>query len=461
MPDITTSPSVSAPLRAGDFLYGQRDGEAVKKFSFEDVKSSVSGGWTPSNYDIALFGDSISDQQSDANITYARGYLAQAQAILGQRFSFTNSLNFGVFGNDTGQMLARVSAVIAARPARVLFKGGINDPTNGLTPAQTVANIRAIIDALNGAGIAVDIIPILPRSYNTTAAMRAHYAFANAHIRAERNRRPRQLFGVVNIDGVVGDKGSSTWAPRAGTMAAEPSADFGQLHLLGYGGQILGMAVAEYYRDIFPGYDDWDWSPANTLDVANGNIYGSVFTNPAMLGSIANTGTGVTGTVPTGIKVERSSGSTIAGASVVNVDAADGNARRLTVTLSGGTGGAAQEFLRVLPATSGLSTAGIPAGSMAVTEWYVRQTNLVNVCNIKVFGYINNAVVQTALGGSGITGDREVPTLTRVIRTQPYEITSPGTHPAQSHLYVAGDCTGAGVSGVVDVLGMRIRVIPS
>lgn len=43
MPDITTSPSASAPLRSGDFLYGERDGDAVKKFSFEDVRSSVSG----------------------------------------------------------------------------------------------------------------------------------------------------------------------------------------------------------------------------------------------------------------------------------------------------------------------------------------------------------------------------------------------------------------------------------
>lgn len=124
---------------------------------------------------VVIFGDSItaqdvngSDGVSGYGSSTARGYWAQAQLQLQQRFVLLN--NAGVGGNTTAQMLARIQAdVLAYTPGYCIVEGGGNDVTNAVTAATTIANLTSIYTALRAVGITVVATTILPTTSANTA----------------------------------------------------------------------------------------------------------------------------------------------------------------------------------------------------------------------------------------------------------------------------------------------------
>jgi hypothetical protein len=52
---------------------------------------------------VALFGDSMSDQQTDLNVFESLGYMILLQMVTGHRYIFNNNLNFGVSRYPFGQ----------------------------------------------------------------------------------------------------------------------------------------------------------------------------------------------------------------------------------------------------------------------------------------------------------------------------------------------------------------------
>jgi lysophospholipase L1-like esterase len=119
---------------------------------------------------IATFGDSRSYENGPTpNMLYNTGYAPWAEIFTGGRVTFPTSLCFGVGGNTTSHMLARVQTVITAMQAAgseiVVFLGGVNDVAiGGLTATQTLENIAQIYAAFYKAGIKMIIINELPRN---------------------------------------------------------------------------------------------------------------------------------------------------------------------------------------------------------------------------------------------------------------------------------------------------------
>lgn len=99
--------------------------------------------------------------------------------------------NAGVSGDNTTQMLTRVTAdVLAYRPSFATVMGGTNDITQGVTFATTTANLTAIVSALQDAGVTVCMCTVPPRFDTTKIAattklnawIRQHAAANGCHL---------------------------------------------------------------------------------------------------------------------------------------------------------------------------------------------------------------------------------------------------------------------------------------
>lgn len=425
----------------------------------------------PSSRKVAIFGDSISDQNSDPNITNGKGYMSQARAIAFNRFDFDDSLNFGIAGQNTAQMLARVNDVIAARPARVFFLGGTNDYNygSGLTVDQTVANIIAIFDALSTAGIYVDWCPILPRSYDNNAGgtnlttIQDYIHSVNHRIRRHLRDREDTFVTVVPLEYYLTDRSSASGAPVTAAFQVEPTGNSGLLHPIVYGAQLMAIPLAAYYSDIFPSLPRRITSNNDVLSASN--PWGAIRSNPLMTGTTGTVGTGVTGTVATGWSVARNSGSTLTAtvAKVAQTSPTGGEVQ--SIILGGGTGGASFESVRLIQVGSSIPTTGLTAGDKVALIIEVEQQNLVNVRTVKAHlqTYLTGAspAIVTGLGGSGYAYDREYPNLVRRIETPPLTIQSPGSVNATNdtlttQLVIEADCSGAGVSGTILIRSVEL-----
>jgi len=137
------------------------------RFGFPEAYALGKGvGLWPSNNVVAFDGDSRTIQGLSSGSLFARSYPHWLRLLSGQRISTTTALNFGISGQRTDQILARVAATIAAMQSAsaktVFLLAGTND-IGVLTLGQSVANIGALIDAYRAAGIIVILIAETPR----------------------------------------------------------------------------------------------------------------------------------------------------------------------------------------------------------------------------------------------------------------------------------------------------------
>lgn len=363
---------------------------------------------------IAGLGDSITNQNSyvDAtNIDFnAKGDIVWARALLGGRIGFSPALNFGISGQNSTQILARVGGVIAARPGYCRVLAGTNDPVTGTTyaPAATWANLKAIYDALTAAAIVVIACPILPRAYGLSNGTGTPAELVNAQKgflwvnrmirRYALSARPGTIY-VADYDRALLDQGSTAYAPLA-LVTSEG------LHPIAAGAYWLGKALAAVLDPLLPPLAMGIVGQQNVYDAAY-NPLGNRLPFGQLAGTAGTPGAGVTGQAADGWSIARTAGATAtAVASKETVDARTGEVRQV-ITLGGAAGGATTEMI-AMSRNLAPGAASYAAGDLLVGEIEIEAAGLAQVRNIalRISDTGTSTLKYYGLNSSGNTADR-------------------------------------------------------
>lgn len=260
---------------------------------------------------VALLGNSITRNNnwdgsaSTTKFSSQLGYWTHAAVLTKKRFICPPSNNFGVFGETTAQILARVNQVIAVAPDICVVEGGTNDLSSDIDAATIVGNLVSIWTALTKAGISVVATTILPRSFNMTASRSRTLLQANNLIRrAAASMRNVYLWdsfqNLANQSGLLAECNSALYAD--------------DLHPNRTGAYWMGYDLAQVLNSIFP-----QSVPCQYQCISGGDLYdatyapnGNKLTNAMLAGTGGtNVGAYATGSVATGYSVYRGSGTTI------------------------------------------------------------------------------------------------------------------------------------------------------
>lgn len=255
---------------------------------------------------IALLGDSITAVNVAQTGVYttkgARGFWGWAAMRLGQRLNLVTrpgTLNGGVSGENTTQILARVQQdAIDLNPGWCHVLAGTNDVWNSVPVATTIANLTAIYDALEAAGIRIIAGTLPPKSGQTATLYRAAERLNN-WIRQQAYDRPG--FVVADYAAILtGPTGS--W--RIGTTAytadgTHPSAG-GAVRM----GTVLANAIEKFLpaANLLPS--------SNYDDSSSGAAAVNIAPNPMFTGTGGSTFTGATGQMPDSWALNRAGGPT-------------------------------------------------------------------------------------------------------------------------------------------------------
>ncbi|HWQ56001.1 MAG TPA: arylesterase [Bryobacteraceae bacterium] len=112
---------------------------------------------------IAAFGDSLTE---GFGVDPAHSYPSILQREMDARGYPYRVVNLGVSGDTTTNGVARLSTVLALKPAIVVLEFGANDGLRGLPVARARANLETMITALAGGGATVVLAGMtLPPNY--------------------------------------------------------------------------------------------------------------------------------------------------------------------------------------------------------------------------------------------------------------------------------------------------------
>lgn len=441
---------------------------------------------------IDLFGDSqtaLENVTPSATIlpgTSARGSVAQALAQLKGRLHLGS--NFGVAGDTTTQMLARIATALASPNKRVVIRAGTNDIANLQFGGASVTSIGAIGDAQSAgtlmgnlfgtvvspgivlqfllAGFEVYWCTILPRggwgSYTTPQATIAKLQIlaVNQMIRRICASYPGGNLVLVDQFETVVDASSAT----GDLLSTAFNADL--IHQVGYGAALMAGPLVAAITTRVPPAPRRVVAGNDTYDATN-NPTGALNSNPVFLGATNGTaGGGASGTIPAGYSLARTgSGTTITAAgAIVNKSGATGG-KAMQITLGGGTGGLTNERMRLFASTINAGGSTFAAGDIVYLEVEIDQAALVNVQNIGVQVIHNDgttAVNAYGLQWSQSTTDREPASNSRRLATVPFVVpaySGTGTQILVPYLVIDADCSGAGVSGTITVNSFALRKV--
>ena len=101
---------------------------------------------------IMAFGDSLT---SGYGLPPADAFPVTLEAALRARGHAVRVINAGVAGDTTAGGRARLAWMLADEPDAVILELGANDGLRGLDPAETLANLRAIMEQLKAADLPV------------------------------------------------------------------------------------------------------------------------------------------------------------------------------------------------------------------------------------------------------------------------------------------------------------------
>lgn len=288
--------------------------------------ASASNLFSPSSgVNVAVLGDSISYQNTGGSSILARaiGYINWAVVYSKGVLFFQPSMNFGVSGETSAQILVRTpaaaSAMFASNVKFCTITAGTNDASGDVTPATFISNLTQICTILRAVGITPIIIPVLPRKYGTsitvpiTAARQFLIQRYNTLIRA----LPQTMSGIAIADPTLDwtDQTSANGWPIGGfgALGADPSPKLAYtsdgLHPSMRGASWVGAAVWNLIASQITAVPRHLWSQADLYNAAN-NPSGSLTSNPMMVGTAGTPGTGTTGTVATGYTLQRLAGTT-------------------------------------------------------------------------------------------------------------------------------------------------------
>jgi acyl-CoA thioesterase-1 len=147
---------------------------------------------------LLALGDSLT---AGYGLPPGQGFVPRLQAALEARGRPVRVIDAGVSGDTTAGGLARLDWSLADNPQAAIVELGGNDGLRGLPPAQSRANLAAILDRLQARGI-----PVLLAGMLAPPNLGAEYGREFAAIFAElAAARPEVVFYPFFLEGVAGD----------------------------------------------------------------------------------------------------------------------------------------------------------------------------------------------------------------------------------------------------------------
>ncbi len=263
----------------------------------------------------ALFGDSISNQNSAAFSTiasyYSYGYFTNYNALSGLRMELPTANNKGISGERTGQMVSRMETDLSGLTFDTcFFMGGTNDIGNDDPESDIVENISRIINYVTMTlGKRMVLMTMLPRTQSgDVSGKQARAANVNAWIM---NQHASRRGKVISVD-LFSDMDDGTGEPIANSTSDG-------LHPTPYGAMLCGQRLQ---ASLNPYYD------SSAIDFSAGNL----LTNGSLAGTGGTVGSNASGSVATGYAFSGSGGT---GGRTGSKNA--NGSQRLVMGLSGGT----------------------------------------------------------------------------------------------------------------------------
>lgn len=165
---------------------------------------------------FAMLGDSITNNSGDpaasggTTLYHGRDWFNWANVLL--RKSLVNVGIFGVAGDTTAMILARVGSVTAVSPGWCIVMGGVNDIQNDIAWTTTRDNLIAIYTALRNAGIRVVAGTVTPSTGISTTARKQALSQINAWMLDYARQTPGMI--AVNWSAPLAD--ATTGDPATG-----------------------------------------------------------------------------------------------------------------------------------------------------------------------------------------------------------------------------------------------------
>lgn len=174
----------------GAAAYGRRTALAKGVVALGCIGSLAHAAEPPK---LLALGDSLT---AGYGLPPGQGFVPQLQAALGPRAKL---LDAGVSGDTTAGGLARLDWALADRPAAAIVELGGNDGLRGLAPAQTEANLNAILGKLGAMPVLLSGMLAPP---NLGADYGRDFAASFRHVAAA---HPGVLFDPFFLEGVAGN----------------------------------------------------------------------------------------------------------------------------------------------------------------------------------------------------------------------------------------------------------------
>lgn len=387
------------------------------------------GGWS-AGLSAAPFGDSRTIQgliASAQNYTN-RSYVDWARLYSNQAFDAPGSLNFGVSGNTSTQMLARLSTVTASSGNFVPFMMPFPNDVGVISTATSISNGDAIIAGLVAARKKVVLIIGTPRT-DLAGQNLTDYLAVRDWARTQAGR-----FGVV-----MADAWDSLATSASGFTLADPTMVVADgIHLSVRGSRVLGQVVATAIltftptRDILP-TDNTVWSSGPSLGV-------NLVTNSQMTGGA---------TVATNWSVSNNAGGTAAVVSSKSTLAGGVYAAQQMV-ISGTPSGAGELFFR-LEQNLDTQVAAIASGNAAELGCAIEvDSGAAGVRSVELFLATNINLIDSQYDSGDVVAAYQLDgtAYSGVLRTLPYTFLTTPSATMRFRLRVVG-ITGVAMAATV------------
>lgn len=281
---------------------------------------------------IAIAGDSVTANNyspTNPQINSSHGYMTWANILSDHRLLFPR-WNFGVGGDKSADLLARLNAVIAVKPDYCVVEIGGNDVLNSnISASTTISNLKTIWDRLYSAGIFVIAIPIPPRgSAAASYTDEAKYKVAAINNFIISQQYVRKNFEVVDILPHLMDYSVTTGLGQT-KMTHDGT------HPGTWGAFVIGRQLAEVIKKLEPSRNELYADPFNTYHATN-NPFGNLITNGMMIGA-SGSKSGGTGEVASNWGMAVSGGVTYVASKIT--DALNPNIPNQRIVVSGTAGG--------------------------------------------------------------------------------------------------------------------------
>lgn len=406
------------------------------------------------NRRVAVLGDSrtagATSGTENAPVWENASYINWARFLVGQRFDFPWANNFGVGGDTTPMMLARLPAALSSSDAGtfVVF-GGTNDRGSAnLTADETISTLTTIRNMILDAGRLVIFIAEIPRGDTTYTSNRLSGNQLAYHLRVHQwllDQRSQPGCYVCDAWGVVGVENSAT-----GDIIPGYTTD--GLHPGTVGHSVIGEKLASTLAQIFDPVDLLVTSNADVFSAANPN--GCLLANPMFDGTSGTPGTGGSGNLATswgGAGTSSASGVTRTYSKVTS-----GGKSWQQVVLSGTASGALPSLavVRQIGLHTNISAGDRIEGSCEV-EWETGHSNIIGVrLRIQVLSASTTVADIRDMDIRDISNPLPTGARSGILRIQPFQI-----QPGLSFDDVRYSVTVEGVDASALALTMRVRAM--